>query len=91
MTRRRKTRWPAWWQWELSISDHVERRMEERGFSEVDLRGMLANAASLHPSPAAGRFVVECRWQRRAWQVVVEPHQDGPRLIVVTAWQEEAR
>jgi hypothetical protein len=90
MTRRAKARWPDWWTWELLLSDHLERRMEDRGFSEVDLRAMIAHARSLRPSPVEGRFVVECRWKRATWRVVVEPVATNRKLIVVTAWAEEA-
>lgn len=34
--------WPAWWAWELEITPHVEKRMEPRGFTEIELREMLA-------------------------------------------------
>ena len=36
--------WPMWWDWELEISPHVEKRMEERTFTEIDLREMLQRA-----------------------------------------------
>jgi len=89
MTRRRKIPWPDWWAWDLVLSDHLERRMEEREFSEVDVRGMIANGRSFRPSSAEGRFIVECRWKRRTWSVVVEPGHSGRKLIVVTTWMEE--
>jgi hypothetical protein len=25
-------KWPAWWEWELELSPHVGKRMEDRGF-----------------------------------------------------------
>ena len=36
--------WPEWWDWELGFTEHVEGRMQERGFWEVDLRKMLHDA-----------------------------------------------
>ena len=39
--------WPSWWDWELGFTAHVEGRMEERGFSEVELRSMLDGATKL--------------------------------------------
>ncbi len=33
--------WPLWWEWELAIWTHVEERMEDRGFTEVELRRVL--------------------------------------------------
>ena len=89
MTRRRRRRWPDWWAWELLLSDHVGRRMEHRGFSEVDLRAMMAQAKSVRPSHVEGRFVVECPWNGGTWHVVVEPRGASLKLIVVTAWAEE--
>jgi hypothetical protein len=38
----------------------------------------------------AWRFVVECQWKRAAWRVVVEPVERSRKLIVVTAWAEDA-
>src|SRR5580698_3227669 len=54
MTRRRKSVLPEWWTWALVLSDHVERRMEDRGFSEVDLRTMITRARSYRPSGVEG-------------------------------------
>jgi hypothetical protein len=30
--------WPEWWAWEVELSAHVELRMEQRDFTEIDLR-----------------------------------------------------
>jgi hypothetical protein len=38
---------PAWWDWEFVMTSHTESRMEERGFSEVELRAMLEDAISI--------------------------------------------
>jgi hypothetical protein len=38
--------WPVWWEWELEITPHLEKRMEDREFTEVDLRAMLTRAQS---------------------------------------------
>jgi hypothetical protein len=27
---------PEWWEWELELTPHVEKRMEDRGFTEDD-------------------------------------------------------
>ena len=37
---------PAWWDWDLEMTPHVERRMEDRDFSEVELRDMLLRATN---------------------------------------------
>jgi hypothetical protein len=36
--------WPEWWEWELEITPHLEKRMEDRDCTEIDLRTMLARA-----------------------------------------------
>jgi hypothetical protein len=33
--------WPDWWEWEIDLTPHLLKRMEDRDFSEVDLREML--------------------------------------------------
>ena len=35
---------PEWWEWDLEITPHVEKRMEQRDFTEIDLRRMLDSA-----------------------------------------------
>ncbi|HUP01553.1 MAG TPA: hypothetical protein VM737_08550 [Gemmatimonadota bacterium] len=35
---------PDWWEWELELTPHLERRMEDRDFSEIDLRKMFEEA-----------------------------------------------
>ncbi len=53
--------WPDWWNWELEITPHVEKRMEQRDFTEIALREMLNRARGLRPDEYHGRFVVESR------------------------------
>jgi hypothetical protein len=38
---------PDWWEWNLAFTPHVESRMDEREFSELDLRAMIADATDL--------------------------------------------
>ncbi len=77
---------PDWWDWPLAFTAHVELRMEERGFSEVDLRGMLENATELLPSKRPGRWLVRTRHAGQRWVVVVEPDADDRIVMVVTAY-----
>jgi len=35
---------PEWWDWEPELSPHLEKRMADRDFNEIDLRSMLENA-----------------------------------------------
>ena len=77
---------PDWWEWELELTPHVEKRMEDRGFTEVDLRRMLETAAGFRTDVVPDRFVVEARFQGRRWEVVVEPDEVAHLLVVVTAY-----
>jgi len=78
--------WPEWWNWELELTPHVEMRMEDRDFTELDLRFMLRKASRLRPDLFEGRWVVETRHQGRAWEVIVEPDLGVRRLVVITAY-----
>ncbi len=80
---------PDWWDWELELTPHVEKRMEDRGFTEVDLRQMLEQATGFRPDVIDGRFVVETRFRGVAWAVVVEPDEMEHLLVVVTAFGVE--
>ena len=79
--------WPEWWEWELAFTGHAERRMEQRGLSEVDLRAMLQHATRYSPSVAESRFMIEATHRGRSWIVMVEPDFDERRLVVVTAYE----
>jgi hypothetical protein len=88
MTRRSgsSTSWPDWWDWELEMTPHLEQRMEERDFTEVDVREMLEVATGFAPDVVEGRFVIESPLQGRRWHVIVEPDPDDSLLVVVTAY-----
>lgn len=64
---------PDWWDWPLAFTAHVELRMEERGFSEVELRAMLEGATELLPSKRPGRWLVRAQHAGMPWIVIVEP------------------
>ena len=65
--------WPPWWQLQLELTPHVEKRMEDRGFNEVDLRAMLEAASGYRDDVVDGRYVIETRHRRADWEVIVEP------------------
>jgi hypothetical protein len=65
--------------------------MEDRGFTEVELRAMIDKASSWRASAVAGRVVVASALAGRSWEIVVEPDPEVERLVVVTAWQREER
>ncbi len=83
--------WPSWWEWDLGFTAHVEARMEERGFSEIELRTMLDNASKLVPARRLGRWIIHTRHAGHPWFVVVEPDLDEKILMIVTAYPEEVR
>jgi hypothetical protein len=60
--------------------------MEDRDFTEVDLRRMIEQATGLVPDVVEGRYVVETRHGRRVWHVIVEPDTIDQLLVVVTAY-----
>ncbi len=80
---------PDWWNWELELTPHVEKRMEDRSFTEVDLRQLLEHATGARPDVLDGRFVIETRFRDRRWEVVVEPDEIEHLLVVVTAFGVE--
>jgi hypothetical protein len=60
--------------------------MDDRRFTEMDLRRMLQRATDYRRDVVNGRWTIETRHRRRPWEVIVEP--DGARelLVVVTAY-----
>jgi hypothetical protein len=78
--------WPDWWDWELELSPHLLKRMTDRRFTEIDLRRMLERASSYRTDVVKGRWVLETRHRRRAWEVIVEPDGERELLVVVTAY-----
>ena len=81
--------WPDWWFWELELSSHVERRMEDRDFTEVELREMLETADTFRPDFLEGRWVVESWRSKQRWEIIVEPDPEEMYLVVVTAYPIE--
>lgn len=81
-----KMNWPDWWKWELEITPHAEKRMEQRDFTEIALREMLSRAEGYRPDEYYGRFVVEIRYHQVDWEVIVEPDFEEQLLVIVTAY-----
>jgi hypothetical protein len=78
--------WPDWWEWELEFTPHLETRMDDRNFTEVDLRYMLDGALSYRPDVVPDRFVIETLHGGRAWEVIVEPDVEERLLVVIPAY-----
>ena len=77
--------WPDWWEWELEISSHCLKRMQDRGFHEADLRAMLDDATGF-VEQTHGTFLVETCQEGRRWEVVVSPDFERQVVVVVTAY-----
>ncbi|WPL19277.1 hypothetical protein Thiowin_04394 [Thiorhodovibrio winogradskyi] len=78
--------WPEWWHWELELTPHVFKRIEDRDFNEVDLRQMLEHALGYHRDVVDGRWVIEARHDRQRWEIILEPDDVDQLLVVVTAY-----
>lgn len=60
--------------------------MEDRSFTELDLRAMLEAATGYHKDVAPDRWVIEAKWGRQPWEVIVEPDKSLKILVVITAY-----
>jgi len=60
--------------------------MEDRGFTEVELRVTLVRARRLSPDIVPGRWRALTSLRQRRWDVIVEPDPEVRRLVVVTAY-----
>lgn len=81
--------WPEWWTWEVELTPHLEKRMEDRGFTEVDLRRMLERAVAFRTDVVEARYVIETVHGAQPWEVVVEPDDLDRLLVVITAYRVE--
>lgn len=81
--------WPDWWAWELELTPHIEKRMEDRDFTEVDLRDMLEHATGYRPVATPGRYAIEATFRGRRWHVIIEPDHSARMLIAITAYRSE--
>ena len=60
--------------------------MQDRDFTELDLRAMLEVAAGYRRDVAPGRWIIETKRDRDRWEVIVEPDESLQLLVVVTAY-----
>ena len=65
--------------------------MEDRGFTEIDLREMMQAAEGYREDIVEGRWIIETRYKRKRWEVVVEPDPTVELLVVVTAYPVSRR
>jgi Domain of unknown function (DUF4258) len=76
---------PDWWNWELEISSHCQKRMRERGFDEIDLSAMLEDVVSIEPQDHQ-TYLVKTRHNDIDWEVIVVPKYKTLVIVVVTAY-----
>lgn len=81
------TTWPDWWRFPLELTPHLEKRMEDRDFTEVDLRVMLQRASGFRGDVVPERFVIETQHAGKPWEVIVEPDTQDSLLVVITAYE----
>ena len=60
--------------------------MEDRGFTEIELREMMQTADGHREDIVEGRWIIETRHKRNRWEVIVEPDSAVELLVVVTAY-----
>ena len=84
-----RSEWPEWWDWELELTPHLENRMEDRDFMDIDLREMLQQAHAYRPDVVAGRWVIATRHRRASWELIVEPDTQEEVMVVITAYPVE--
>lgn len=78
---------PYWWSWDLVFTPHVIARGEERGFTEIELRRMLEEPATIRHNPVPGRWTVGALLGGGRWEIIVEPDVHERVLVVVTAYR----
>jgi hypothetical protein len=60
--------------------------MDDRRFTEIDLRQMLQQASGHREDVVETRWIIETRYRGRAWEVIVEPYLEQQLLVVVPAY-----
>jgi hypothetical protein len=65
----------------------MERRLKKRHFTEIEFRRMMEHAEGFRRDYVEGRWVIETRFRRKRWEVIVEPIREEEKLEVITAYQ----
>jgi len=60
--------------------------MNDRRFTEIDLRRMLQRAYDRREDVVDGRWAIETKHRKKAWEIIVEPDFERQVLVVVTAY-----
>jgi Domain of unknown function (DUF4258) len=77
---------PEWWEWEIEITPHAEKRMVQRNFTEIDLRKMLDSTYEIQQDMVGGRWVVKTQYHDANWEVIVEPDYEELVQVIITAY-----
>jgi hypothetical protein len=64
--------------------------MEDRDFTEIDLRTMLEQTQDYSPDVVEGRWVIATHHCQQLWHIIVEPDPVEQLLVVVTAYPVES-
>ena len=70
----------------MELSPHLLKRMDDRRFTEVDLRRMLERASGYHEDVMEGRWLIKTKHRGKAWEVIIEADVERQLLVVVTAY-----
>lgn len=65
--------------------------MDDRSFTEIELREMMQAAEGYREDIVEGRWIIETRHKRRRWEVIVEPDPAVELLVVVTPYPVSRR
>ena len=84
-----KSEWPVWWKWEIELSPHLFKRMDDRRLTEIDLRDMLERASGYYQDIVEGRYVILSKFRRKNWEIIVEPDNHLRLLVIITAYPLE--
>ena len=71
----------------LSFSSLSAKRQFVNNAGKIDLRSMLSKAGKYRPDYIEGRWVIETLYQRKSWEIIVEPDYEFKLLVAVTAYQ----
>jgi len=77
---------PEWWNWEIEITPHIEKRMISRNFSEIELREMLINAKEFEKDIEDSRYKITSKLRTKKWEIIVEPDYFEKLLVIITAY-----
>jgi gluconate kinase len=81
--------WPEWWFWDVEITPHIEKRMLQRDFNEIELRQMLHSAKYFEKDIVDGRFKILTDFKKNEWEIIVDPDYEENLLVIITAYSTE--